>query len=167
VDLDLGQWRRAHRLGTINIVSAALGAVAVFFAILLVRAAVDGRIDSPVGGALAAAILVAWLMVSWRGSRLGVYTGERGVKVSTLTSTTVAAWPDIAEILELPTDPFDEQTGQRTMWLLRHSGTPVSTPVKRRGSTRALRLLSVNDYQIVLRPDVFDALVADLRSRLR
>jgi hypothetical protein len=93
-------------------------------------------LDRAAAVAVGVTVAVAWVLVSWRLMRLGVYVADRGVLIRRLASSRAVSWSSIDRImidestvrygvLAVPTGP--------TVVIELHDGTRVETPLWAKG----------------------------------
>jgi len=150
-------WRRPYPLGygRLVVVLWELLALALFGWRTLRLLAELVSVHPAAGWALSAGLAALWATGSWRIVRLGVYVGDRGLRIQGLVRSRVLDWSEIA--LVSVHDPvrrtlgFEVSTGQTVLIGLR-TGEMVGTPLFAKG------------IDFVFRPGAFQHAYRSLRS---
>jgi hypothetical protein len=100
---------------------------------------------------------VGWVTLAWRLHLTALLVGDEGIRLRWTLLTRTVAWSQIRGFRT------ERDFGAQRLFIELHSGDRVRTPVQRAHSARAMR---INDGGTWLRPEQYDALLSDLRTRL-
>jgi hypothetical protein len=109
---------------------------------------------SPVGWIAGLLLATLFITVAWRVSMVGVWIGDRGVRVSTVARTRVVPWADLDRVWLAPAANYDALA----LWISLRDGTELETPIWRAGSP------AIHRNRTKLRQDELSALVERLRA---
>ena len=155
------KWRRPYR-DPVLILSGILPVVGCVYVVLFAAMTIASwpDVSVPYTVAMGVGFAVA-LTLTWRLHRTALVIGDEGVRLRWLLLTRTVAWPDIREFQTRP-DRLGLDIRRDRMFLVRHDGTSVRTPIVRNNP--------VPRYHFGarwIRPDRYDLLLTDLNRRLR
>ncbi|GIG61537.1 hypothetical protein Lfu02_59090 [Longispora fulva] len=157
------RWRRPHPPDPGTVAATTAAGVFGCCAVLLTWSVVTGQGPSDWASATVPIVMTGSVAVLvWRAQRLGVFYGDRGLKVCHLWRTRVLPWPAVASVVSRRGETVGVGEGP-AIWVVPCTGEEIETPLyRRRGSWFGQRSTTGKH----LSPEAYDRAVRVLRQAI-
>jgi len=157
----MNRWERPHGIDGTMILSgifAALSLAGIVAATYwLLPASGDWTTRRLIGMAGVYLFLGAWLVISWRDTRAGVFMNDSGVLVRGIRRRRFLPWNEVAGFESRPAEVLGRVTVREAIWVVARNGEAVETLVqkdagyKRGHAKNKGRILDAAEYDEALR----------------